>query len=71
MPVDPGVSIAHVHLKAADLERALKFYCGVLGFNGVELYWDRPESSWPRSPDGSLAMYTRPLDVPGLLREAP
>ena len=31
-PVDPGVRIGHVHLKVADLERALAFYCGVLGF---------------------------------------
>ena len=31
-PIDPGVVIGHVHLKVADLERALKFYCGVLGF---------------------------------------
>jgi len=31
-PIDPAVRIGHVHLKVADLERALKFYCGVLGF---------------------------------------
>lgn len=31
-PIQPGVSIGHVHLKVADLERALAFYCGVLGF---------------------------------------
>jgi catechol 2,3-dioxygenase len=31
-PIDPRVTIGHVHLKVADLERALKFYCGVLGF---------------------------------------
>src|SRR5579862_9844589 len=31
-PIDPGVRIGHVHLKVADLDRALKFYCGVLGF---------------------------------------
>ena len=31
-PIDPRVSIGHVHLKVADLERALEFYCGVLGF---------------------------------------
>jgi len=30
--IDPGVVIGHVHLKVADLERALAFYCGVLGF---------------------------------------
>jgi len=31
-PIDARVRIGHVHLKVADLERALRFYCGVLGF---------------------------------------
>jgi catechol 2,3-dioxygenase len=31
-PIDPGVKIGHVHLKVADLDRALDFYIGVLGF---------------------------------------
>ena len=31
-PIDPGVTIGHVHLKVSELERALAFYCGVLGF---------------------------------------
>jgi len=31
-PIDPGVDIGHVHLKVADLDRALSFYCDVLGF---------------------------------------
>src|SRR5260370_4131187 len=31
-PIHAGVRIGHVHLKVADLERALAFYCGVLGF---------------------------------------
>ena len=157
-PIHPGVRIGHVHLKVADLERALKFYSGVLGFelqqrfgsqaafisaggyhhhiglntweskggsppppgttglyhtailyptralladalrrvlaagidlegasdhgvseaiylrdpddNGVELYWDRPPEKWPRTPGGELAMFTRALDLDGLLREA-
>jgi catechol 2,3-dioxygenase len=156
--IDSNVRIGHVHLKVADLERALGFYCGVLGLeltqrlgreaaflsaggyhhhiglntwesegglppppgttglyhvailyptraaladalrrvvaaeiplegasdhgvseaiylrdpdgNGVELYWDRPKASWPRTPDGGLAMFTRPLDVDALLQEA-
>jgi catechol 2,3-dioxygenase len=38
--------------------------------NGVELYWDRPEEQWPRTPEGGIAMYTRPLDLQGLRREA-
>jgi catechol 2,3-dioxygenase len=38
--------------------------------NGVELYWDRPREEWPRAPDGTLEMYTRPLDVARLLSEA-
>jgi catechol 2,3-dioxygenase len=37
-PIDPGVTIGHVHLKVADLERALAFYCGVLGFTLTQRY---------------------------------
>jgi catechol 2,3-dioxygenase len=156
-PIVAGTSIGHVHLKVADLDRALTFYCGVLGFelmqryaseaafisaggyhhhiglntwesrggsppprgttglfhlailypsrpdladalrrliaagipldgasdhgvsealylrdpdeNGVELYRDRLEAEWPRTPDGQLAMFTRRLDLDDLLRE--
>jgi catechol 2,3-dioxygenase len=156
-PIDPRVDIGHVHLKVADLERALTFYSGVLGFevmqrmgssaaflsaggyhhhiglntwessggappppgttglyhiairypdrgtladalrrlveagidlegaadhgvsealylrdpdgNGVELYRDRPAAEWPRTPDGRLEMFTRPLDLDALMGE--
>ena len=159
IPIDAGVRIGHVHLKVADLDRALGFYCGILGFavtqrygaqaafisaggyhhhiglntwesaggapppvgstglyhlailyparvsladalrrvqaagialdgaadhgvsealylrdpddNGVELYWDRPPAEWPRAPDGTIAMYTRGLDVAALLAVSP
>ena len=37
-PIDPGVRIGHIHLKVADLDRALAFYCGVLGFELVQRY---------------------------------
>jgi catechol 2,3-dioxygenase len=37
-PIDPGVSIGHVHLKVADLNRAVAFYCGVLGFDLMQCY---------------------------------
>ena len=36
--IDPAVRIGHVHLKVANLERALAFYCGVLGFQLTERY---------------------------------
>jgi catechol 2,3-dioxygenase len=36
--IDGGVRIGHVHLKVADLERALAFYCGVLGFEVTQRY---------------------------------
>lgn len=39
--------------------------------NGVELYWDRPREEWPRQRDGSLAMFTHPLDLHSLLAELP
>lgn len=158
-PIDPGVTIGHVHLKVSNLERSLEFYCGILGFeitqkfgnsaaflsaggyhhhlglntwesagglppppgstglyhtairyptrraladalqriqeagippegmadhgvslalylrdpdeNGVELYWDRPQSEWPRTGDGKLSMYTRPLDTNLLWKDEP
>ncbi len=154
-PIDAGVDIGHVHLKVAELDRALAFWNGVLGFEvkarlgdqaaflsaggyhhhiglntwesqggsppppgttglyhvairyptrelladalqrlleaeipltgasdhgasealylhdpdgiGVELYWDRPRQEWPRAKDGSVALYTAPLDVQSLL----
>ena len=37
-PIHPGARIGHVHLKVADLERALAFYCGVLGFQLTQRY---------------------------------
>jgi catechol 2,3-dioxygenase len=156
--IDPGAEIGHVHLKVSDLERAVAFYTGPLGFelqtrmpgaafvsaggyhhhiglntwqseggpppphgatglfhvairyptraalatalkrlveagvpiggasdhgvsealylsdpdgNGIELYRDRPREEWPRTENGEVEMFTRPLDVPGLLAEAP
>ena len=156
-PIDAGVRIGHVHLKVSDLDRALKFYCDVLGFelvqkmgsaaafisaggyhhhiglntwhskgapppperstglyhvailyptraaladalkrlieakiplegaadhgvsealylhdpdfNGLELYWDKPESEWPRDAGGALRMVTDPLGLDDLLSE--
>ena len=156
-PIHPATRIGHVHLKVADLERALGFYRDVLGFevtqrlgpsaaflsaggyhhhiglniwesaggrppaegatglyhlailyptrkeladalrrlkkagiplegasdhgvsealylrdpddNGVELYWDRPREEWPRTAEGGLAMFTRPLDLDSLLTD--
>lgn len=37
-PIDPGVDIGHVHLKVADIDRALDFYCGVLGFELMQRF---------------------------------
>ena len=39
--------------------------------NGLELYWDRPRDQWPTTgEDGSIAMYTAPLNLQSLLAEA-
>ncbi len=38
--VDEGVDIGHVHLKVADIDRALAFYCGVLGFELMQRLGD-------------------------------
>src|ERR1017187_6692576 len=37
LPIHPAVRIGHVHLKVADLDRALAFYHGVLGFEVTQL----------------------------------
>jgi catechol 2,3-dioxygenase len=37
--------------------------------NGVELYWDRPREQWPQKEDGSIEMFTKPLDLISLLNE--
>ncbi|HEV8179088.1 MAG TPA: VOC family protein [Gaiellaceae bacterium] len=39
--VDPRVDIGHVHLKVSDLDRALDFYCGVLGFELQQRHGDQ------------------------------
>ena len=35
-PIDPDAIVGHVHLKVADLERAIQFYAGVLGFEVMQ-----------------------------------
>jgi catechol 2,3-dioxygenase len=39
--IDPRVDIGHVHLKVADLDRALDFYVGVLGFELMQRFGDQ------------------------------
>jgi catechol 2,3-dioxygenase len=39
--IPKGTHIGHVHLKVADLQRALDFYCGVLGFELQQMYGDQ------------------------------
>ena len=37
--------------------------------NGIELYADRPREQWPHTDHGGLVMYSKPLDLDGLLEE--
>lgn len=37
--------------------------------NGVELYWDRPKELWPVDEEGKMTMFTKRLDIDGLLAE--
>ena len=41
IPIIAGTRIGHVHLKVSDLDRALGFYCGVLGFEMMQRYGDQ------------------------------
>jgi catechol 2,3-dioxygenase len=64
------VSAAGIELEgAADHGVSEALYLRDPDGNGVELYWDRPRDQWPRAADGSLAMYTRGLDLDALLKE--
>jgi len=61
---------AHVPLSgAADHGVSEALYLTDPDENGVELYRDRPKEQWPRSPEGEIAMFTKPLDLEALLRE--
>lgn len=40
-PIHPQTRIGHVHLKVADLERAIRFYRDVLGFEVTQRYGDQ------------------------------
>jgi catechol 2,3-dioxygenase len=37
--------------------------------NGVELYWDKPKTEWPKNIQGNLQMVTERLDIQNLLGE--
>ena len=39
--IDPGTDIGHVHLKVADLDRAIAFYRDVLGFDLMQRMGDQ------------------------------
>ncbi len=41
-PIDPGVRVGHVHLRATDIDRIRDFYVGVLGFDVVSEARDVP-----------------------------
>ena len=62
---------AHVKLEgAADHGVSEALYLRDPDGNGVELYWDLPESEWPRTAKGQLSMFTKPLDLGALLQES-
>jgi catechol 2,3-dioxygenase len=74
-PTREALAVAYVRLQArgvglegaADHGVSEALYLRDPDDNGLELYWDRPVEAWPRTPDGSLAMFTRPLDLAALL----
>lgn len=61
---------AHYHFTgASDHGVSEALYLNDPDGNGVELYWDKPKGQWPKKPDGSLDMYTRPLNLKDLVAE--
>ena len=57
-PIDPGVRIGHVHLKVADLDRALNFYRGVLGFELTQRYGNQAAGVPANLEDPYATRYT-------------
>jgi catechol 2,3-dioxygenase len=74
-PTRPGLASALRRLAAAgarltgasDHGVSEALYLNDPDWNGLEIYWDRPRESWPMNPDGSVDMYTAPLDLESLL----
>lgn len=65
--IDAGVPLQGV----ADHGVSESIYLADLDGNGIELTRDRPESEWPRTPDGTIAMHmANPLDLEALLKDA-
>jgi catechol 2,3-dioxygenase len=63
--LDAGIPLSG----ASDHGVSEAIYLDDLDGNGVEVYRDRPRDEWPHNDDGSLGMFTRPLDLQGLLAE--
>jgi len=63
--IDAGVKIEG----ASDHGVSEALYLSDPDQNGIELYWDKPKSDWPKTQDGDLAMITERLDLENLLAE--
>jgi len=48
-PISSAARIGHVHLKVADLDRSLRFYCDVLGFSLMQKMGSQPPSFQPEA----------------------
>ena len=69
-PLHPDTLAVHIALARRQYgENSEALYLSDPDGNGVELYWDRPKDQWPSKPDGSLQMFTHPLDLHDLLAE--
>jgi len=65
--IQAGIPIQGV----ADHGVSESIYRADVDWNGIELTRDRPETEWPRTPDGKIAMHMAdPLDLDALLEEA-
>lgn len=63
--IDAGVAIEG----ASDHGVSEALYLSDPDQNGIELYWDKPKSDWPRTEDDQLTMITKRLDLENLLAE--
>jgi catechol 2,3-dioxygenase len=62
--------VARIPLEGASDHGVSKaIYLRDLDDNGVESYRDQPKNQWPQKSDGSIEMFTHPLDLNALLRK--
>lgn len=66
---DRLIKAGYHDIKAIDHGVSEALYLSDPDQNGIELYWDKPQNLWQYETDGSLVMFSKPIDLQGFLNE--